>query len=257
MKAKLDAKLFPDARVVRQRNGKEALVLDVQTSLETSIESLKNLGLVFIGLGFLIALVWLSGGMVLTVLAFIFYLFFSFVHKKAACYYIIETDKKTIIYHVELPFWQRDFDYLKFSDFNCIGVRTDWETTRQLRPGKRALFANRSDYRTVYKWKYQLVGVTKKGKTIELGLWKDGIYTQLNLLAENVAEILNTRCCMAKKDFVNRVKKTNDGYMLVNRHFNWLTDSINGKTIIFVGISFAISAIWAILDTLAGALGLK
>jgi hypothetical protein len=73
MKPKIVPEMFPDAKVIKKRDGKEALLLDVQTSLETSIESLKKFGLVVLCLGLLLALAWPPGGLVLAVLGFLFY----------------------------------------------------------------------------------------------------------------------------------------------------------------------------------------
>jgi len=188
---------------------------------------------------------------------FLFFLFCRFVNNNAACYYLVDAEKKKIIYHVELPFWQRDYEDLRFADFNCVGVRTDWETASKLKAGKSAWFANESDYDIIYKWKYQLVGITARGKTIELGLWKDGAYSQLNILAKQLAEIMEVKCRPAKKGFVNRKKNTNKGYMLVNRRFSWWKDSMEGRAILLIGGVFAISIVLTILDAIAGVLGLK
>jgi hypothetical protein len=229
----------------------------VQTSLETSIESLKKFGLVVLCLGLLLALAWPPGGLVLAVLGFLFYLVLRFVNNNAACYYLVDVEKKKIIYHVELPFFQRDYDDLSFSQFNCVGVRTDWRTASKLQAGKSAWFGNESDYDIIYKWKYQLVGITSKGKTIELGLWKEGGYSQLNILAKQLAEIMEVKCKPAKKDFINRKKNTNKGYMLVSRRFSWWKDSMEGRSILLFAGVFAISIVLTILDALAGVLGLK
>ena len=255
MAISFNQELFPDAKVVRDGRGKTFLLLDVETSLEKSMKSIAQFGIVVMVLTGLFILVSPFYGILSFVPALNFYLFVRYLDKRTQAYYLLDAENRKMIYHLELPIYTSEKDYLSFDDFTCVGVRGKYEIYGKKKAGLTefgAFLAGRHSHELAERWQYQLIAVTTNGKIIELGTWREGGFSLLNDLAKSVSSIMETEYKPINYGHMNKVKYVDNKYLLVNRPKNIFIDTQYGNMMLLTIILLASFIVWPIIAFVFG-----